>query len=83
MSSTLLQPAINAIERNFLVHSQSLMWGKVSKRGGVEQGDRAHLIRASHLLRKCKAMRPHLGDWERRMPKVRMAELIVWGTGGQ
>lgn len=59
------------------------MWGKVWKQGGVEQGVGAHLIRASHLLRKRKAMRLHLGDWERRMPKVRMAELTVWGTRGQ
>lgn len=49
----------------------------------MEQGDGAHLIRASHLLRKCKAMRPHLDDWESWMPKVRMAELSVWGTWGQ
>lgn len=46
----------------------------------MEQGDGAHLIRVSHLLRKCKAVRPHLGDPESWKPKVRMAELSVWGT---
>lgn len=49
----------------------------------MEQGGGAHLIRASHLLRKYRAVRPHLDDWESRMPKVRMAELSVWGTWGQ
>lgn len=49
----------------------------------MEQGDGAHLIRASHLLRKYKAVRPQLGDPESWMPKVSMEELSVWGTRGQ